>query len=304
VLDSARDFAGRVTFVTGPGKHSGKTAFLNRAAALVRRGDGSGLPLALLSAGYDGEIRDFLSGARKPAVPVIPGDVFVTAGRYLRSGGACPELLAELPGSTALGPCCVARATREGTAALVGPETNEGLGAALEAILDEGLARTAIVDGAVNRVTQAALRPEARLVYALRVDAGNLARSAELARRMAVLAALPVAGAEPDVGGPGSGAFHLAGALTAETAARLPREARDVVVDDFTKVFLDGAALSAFRRERGLFVSRAIAFAGFSVACRGVSDARFLDALGDEGVAGLVSFNPYRADPGVPGEAA
>jgi len=304
MLDSARDFAGRVTFVTGPGKHSGKTTFLNRAAALVRRGGEGGLPLALLGAGYDGEVRDFLSGVRKPAVPVASGDVFVTAARFLRSGGACPEVLAALPGSTALGPCCVARAMRDGTVALVGPETNAGLDAALEAILDEGLARTVLVDGAVNRVTQVAGRTDARMVYALRVDAGNLARSAELVRRMAILVSLPAAPGPESGDAPRSGAFRVDGALTAESAARLPREARDVVVDDFTKIFLDGAGLAAFLGARSLYVARSIRFSGFSVVCRGVSEKAFLERLGDGELGRLVSFNPYRADPCVTGEAA
>lgn len=302
MLDSARDFAGLVTFVTGPGKHSGKTSFLNRAAALVRRGDGGGSPLALLGAGYDGEVRDVLSGVRKPAVPVAAGDVFVTAARFLRAGGACPEVLAALPGSTALGPCCVARAGRDGMVALVGPETNAGLDVALEAILDEGLARTVLVDGAVNRVTQVAGRAGARVVYALRVDPATLARSVELVRRMAVLVSLPPAG-DGDAG-PRPGAYRLEGALTAESAARLPREASDVIVDDFTKIFLDGSALAAFLAGRSLSVVRSIRFSGFSVVCRGVSDEAFLERLGDGELGQLVSFNPYRADPSVPGEAA
>jgi len=96
----------------------------------------------------------------------------------------------------------------------------------------------------------------------------------------------------------------LEGALTAESAARLPREAAHVVVEDFTKVFLDGAALASFLAGRSLSVARSIRFAGFSVACRGVSDEAFLERLGDGGIAGLVSFNPYRAEPGVPEEAA
>ncbi|MBN1242127.1 MAG: hypothetical protein JXA15_05390 [Spirochaetales bacterium] len=304
MLDSARDFAGRVTFVTGPGKHSGKTTFLNRAAALVRRGGEGGLPLALLGAGYDGEVRDFISGVRKPAVPVASGDVFVTAGRFLRSGGASPELIAALPGSTALGPCCVARAARDGTVALVGPETNAGLDAALEAILAEGLARTVLVDGAVNRVTQVAGRRDASMVYALRVEPASFARSAELVRRMALLMSLPLAPASGDDGAPGSGAFRLEGALTAEIAARLPREARGVIVDDFTKIFLDGAGLASFLGARSLYVARSIRFSGFSVSCRGVSEEAFLERLGDGELGRLVSFNPYRAEPGVPEEGA
>jgi|GEM_PF-4358029 len=78
MLDKAEDFLGRVTFVTGPEKHCGKTTFMNRAAEIARRGArAAGLPgPALLTVGYDGEARDFLSGARKPALrpTLLPGD--------------------------------------------------------------------------------------------------------------------------------------------------------------------------------------------------------------------------------------
>jgi len=93
MLDVAGDFLGRVTFVTGAEKHCGKTTFMNRAAQLARRGAAAeGRPgPALLTVGYDGEARDFLSGARKPAVPVAAGDIIVTTERFAKP--CCPEIL-------------------------------------------------------------------------------------------------------------------------------------------------------------------------------------------------------------------
>lgn len=93
-------------------------------------------------------------------------------------------------------------------------------------------------------------------------------------------------------------ALRISGALTAETASRIPESAEAVVVEDLTKVFLGAAELASFTRRRALLVERRLGFAGFSVACRGLSNAEFVEALGDGPAAALVSFNPYEAPEG------
>jgi len=292
MLDRAEDFIGRVTFVTGPEKHCGKTTFMNRAAELARRGArAAGLPgPALLTVGYDGEARDFLSGARKPAVPVAEGDVVVTTERFARP--CSPEILDVLPGSTALGRLCIARARRAATVALVGPEGNSLVAWAVRRIVD-GYTGTVLVDGAINRITQAASVDGARFVYTLRVDGASLERAASRVRRMAALASLSVAPPSLSSGGDDEERFALDGALTAESLARVPKGAASVVVEDFTKVFLTDSELAAFLRERTLYVGRRIEFGGFVVACRGVSDEEFSARLADDALAALVAFNPY-----------
>lgn len=287
MLDSAEDFLGRVTFVTGPEKHCGKTTFMNRAAELARRGArASGLPgPALLTAGYDGESRDFLSGAHKPAVPVSTGDIILTTERFARP--CFPEIIDVLPGHTALGQLCIARARRVSVVALVGPDGNSQIAWAIDRIVAEGLTDTVLVDGAINRITQVASIGSARFVYVLRVDRGTLGQALARVRRIGTLIGLPLA-AETS-----SGTFWLDDALTAETAARLPTGAREVVVEDLTKVFLGDSELRAFIRERTLQVRRRISFGGFVVSCRGLRDGEFLGALDDERLAGMIAFNPY-----------
>lgn len=303
-LDDPRSWLGRTLFAAGPGKDAGKTTFLVRAAALARRAAAeAGLrPPALLSVGYDGEARDYLSGARKPSVPVEPGDVYVTAERFLRQGGASPEILEAAPGRSALGRLCVARATRAGKAALVGPEGNGIVAELLSIILDGGLASAALVDGSVNRITQIASRRDALMAYALRMDRGNLDSSLDAMRRVALLLGLPLAGG-PEAAAGRSAAFELDGALTAAAAAALPKEARAVVVGDFTKIFLDYRALLAFMRTRSLLVRSRPEFAGFVAVTRGLSDEAALGrlsgadepTLGGRPLAAWIRFNPYAA---------
>ena len=290
MLDRAEDFLGRVTFVTGPEKHCGKTTFLNRALALVRA---AGERPAFLSVGYDGEARDSLSAARKPSVPVAAGDVVVSAERFLRDGRILPEILETLPGGSAFGRICVARANRSGRIVLVGPEGNQGVSRVLSFLRDEGAARTILVDGAINRITQVASWPGARFVFVLRTDAAGLDKAARQARRLSLLSTLkPV----PAGFGAGEGEVLLAGPLTAATAAALPESVRGVSVEDFTKVFLEDGELRSFLSGRALFVGTPIECAGIVAVLRGVSRQTFLSRL-DEGTASRVVFNPYELSP-------
>ncbi|TFG84061.1 MAG: hypothetical protein E4H20_04170 [Spirochaetales bacterium] len=292
MLDAPEDFLGFVTFITGPEKHSGKTTFMNHAARLVRQAvHARGLRQpALMTVGYDGESRDYLTGLRKPAVFVQAGDAFVTAERFLRSGGASPEILDAAPGATALGRLCVARARRDGFVALVGPDGNSQVDWMLGRIVEGGIADTVFVDGAINRVTQVAGRAGARLVYALRIDRANLDRSVDRLARMAMLLDLPVESGDVD--------YTVTGALTSEAASRLPREARLVAVEDFTRIFLDRRELSVLLGERRVVVRHRPDFAGFSVATRAVDDCAVLEKCRDipfmgASLADSLSFNPY-----------
>lgn len=194
--------SGNVNFVSGPEKNCGKTTFMV-AALTAWRQQHPGQSPALMTVGYDGETRDLLSGVRKPAVPVCAGDYFITTEHFLRASGCAAEIIDLVPGSTALGRCCMARAQRDGMAALVGPEGNSAVAAAIGLLRGSCPDRTIMVDGAINRITQLASVPDARLIYVLRVDRSSLNRSLERLQRLSLLLRLPLgeavsaAGADP-----------------------------------------------------------------------------------------------------------
>jgi len=283
-----------VTFITGPEKGSGKTTLLNYALGLLRS---SGEAAAFLGIGFDGEAG--MMDARAPRVACRPGEVFVSAERYLRSSSCLPEILEALPGQTALGRLAVARARRPGQVVLVGAERNEYSAAAIDAIRDVGWARSVLVDGAMNRITQVSAFSGARFLFSLRVSPGDLDRNLRAMRRVFALSRLPVAA----VGSDGAGAaallpepiYRVEGPLTAQTLSRVPETAASVLVEDFTKIFLDAQALAAFARSRVLAVERGFEFGGFVVSLRDMSRERFSEALGDPGIEELVEYDPFEA---------
>jgi len=318
----ASSFSGRVTFVTGPEKHCGKTTLLNAALGLLRE---AGETPAFLGVGFDGEARDALTAARKPRIRVEEGEVFVSAERYLRAAPCLPELLDVVPGMSALGRLAIARARRGGEVTLVGPERNELAAWAIGRVLEEGWARSVLVDGAINRITQVSAFSGARFLFALRASPPDLERQVRRMRLLRRLAELPQAAgasradaaaanvaaaadvaapadqpAQADAAAEAAGlpvpAFALRGPLTAETLRLVPEAARTLIVEDFTKVFLDGPALEALLRSRSLAVESGIEFGGFVVILRDLSRERFRAALADPSLEALVAYNPYETE--------
>lgn len=287
---SGASLAGRVTFVTGPGKDSGKTTLLGHLQALAR---GAGEAPALLGVGFDGERRDALTAARKPRIGIAAGEACVTALRFLEAAGIDPEIFGEFPARGGFGRLAAARARRPGAIVLVGPEGNDQTAEAIRLLVEEGGARTVLVDGAMNRVTQVAGLPGARFVFTLRVGPAELGKQASRARLVTRLASLPVMTGQ---GGLPEGAFAVAGPLTAETAARVPEKTREVIVEDLTKVFLDERSLAAFTRGRELLVRRGIEFGGIVVALRDVDRDAFLRAIGDPEAESRIAWNPFEAE--------
>ena len=293
----AADLSGRVTFITGPEKGSGKTTLLNYSLALLRA---AGEAPAFLSVGFDGEASE--ADERATRIDCRSGEVFVSAERFLRKASCLPELLEALPGSTALGRLAVVRARRDGQAVLVGPERNEYSAFAIDAIRAGQWARTILVDGAMNRITQVSSFRGARFYFAARVSPGDLDRNVRAMARMCLLARLPEAGE----GGLPEPAFRLSGPLTEQTLARVPRDARTIVIEDFTKVFLDPQSLSALSSARALAVEQGIGFGGFVVSLRDVSRERFakaLRAIADRlsptacrDIEDLVAYDPFEAE--------
>ena len=210
-------FADRTTFFVGNGKNSGKTTLLNLAAALLReRG-----PVALATVGLDGEPQDEIFGHPKPAVAVAPGDLVATSDLALRAARGDFELLHVFPFSSVLGRPTIARARRAATVELVGPGPNARLAEVLAALRALG-ARTLLVDGAADRVTQVAVPAglDAALVEVVRAAPDNRASALE---RLAFLAhVLTLGPPPPDLPLDAPGVFVFPGALTPSRVAALP----------------------------------------------------------------------------------
>ena len=277
-------FRGRVTCITGHEKNCGKTQFMN---FLTHELTQSGCGLAVMTAGYDGEARDLLSGTKKPLIWVVPGTIVVTPERFLKTSLIFPEILEVVPGSTSLGACCIARAQRAGTITLASGEGNSSLRWTLDYLTANKLAETILVDGAFNRITQAGAWPDAQLVYVLRVDAITLKKNIETLERLLLLLALECASIHEE------SIWELNDVLSLETLKHIPPHTRTVVIQDFTHVFLPLKELKALLSDKRLLVKRRIPCAGIPVIVRGLSFNDFYAALPGVPLKQLIFQNPY-----------
>lgn len=276
------DAVGAVTAITGFEKGSGKTTFLNHALPVLRAAG----PVALFTIGLDGTPKGGAGSEPAPAIRVEPGDVVMTTDAFARTASASLEILEALPGRSTLGRPLLGRVRRGGTVTLVGSEHLSVLAEAIALVRREGWAKSVLVDGAVNRLTQVAALGELGFIFTARIDPGNLARVAARLRHLGRLAALPV---EPE---PATGTWRLDGPLGPAQLAGLPEGCPRLSLEDFTKVFLEPVDFARTLERMAISVRRGFRLRGLAVTLRDLSRAEFLQVLG-EPLQDLVLFNPY-----------
>ena len=290
MLPDAKKFLDGVNLITGPGRACGKTAFAQAAALSLRK---SGKSFALISVGVEGSGAGREGPGTDLIVSLARGEVFITASGFLGAATCLPEILDVLPGESALGQLVIARASRFGKAILAGPERNEYLRWAVERIVGEGWATTVIVDGALNRITQAASLRSARLFYALRVDASNQRSMAGKLRYLHRLISLASFGdIEKDLR-PGQSVSRIKGPLTASMLGGMASDVKVIVVEDFSKIFLDERELTDLMKKRALAVASPVEFGGISIALRSVRREDFEMILGEKLNSLVISWDAY-----------
>jgi hypothetical protein len=272
---------GAVTAVTGFEKGSGKTTFLNYALPYAREFG----PVAVFTIGVDGSLKARDAGVAVAEIRVEPGDIVLTTETFARASGARFEVLDALPGRTSLGRLMVGRTIREGSITLVGPEHFSLMAELIDRVRSEGWARTVLVDGAVNRITQVSALGDVKFVFAVRADRSNLSRVAAKVRAIVELSSLP--GEEP-----GQDAFRLDGPVTSEALKRLPPDTKGISTEDFTKFFLEPAELFRALARYRFSVRRTFELLCLSITLRDVTREEFLQAAGPQAGTKIL-FNPY-----------
>jgi hypothetical protein len=282
---------GRAVFITGADKNAGKTTLFNYVLGGLRS---RGAAPAFLSAGYDGEEADHLSGRPKPRVRAREGELVATAEAALETADAGLEILEVFPGEAVLGRAVLTRVRRPGLVELIGPPGNSALAAVLDCLREKHRPEHLLVDGAVDRVTQvgadrAAAAHVAAYAMVLRVEPSTLTRAAGIVRLHRLIAALP----SPAEAALVQEMVEVPGALTEAKLAGLPADDRPLLLEDFTRVFLDAARMEQIRSARQVFLRRTFEMLFFAVNLFDVGRQEFLAAVGH---ADDILFNPYREE--------
>ncbi len=132
----------------GTAKNTGKTT---TALHMVERCHARGLRLALTSIGYDGEIKDNVTGLPKPRYVLQPGDWVATAEKCLKNGTAGYRVHHMSSIFTVLGRIVFVEITSPGLVVLAGPNRRTDLEQVLADFQHIGV-DWVLVDGALNRL--------------------------------------------------------------------------------------------------------------------------------------------------------
>lgn len=132
----------------GTAKNTGKTT---TALHMVERCHARGLRLALTSIGYDGEIKDNVTGLPKPRYVLQPGDWVATAEKCLKTGTAGYHIHHTSSIYTVLGRIVFVEITSPGLVVLAGPNRRTDLEQVLADFRRIGV-DWVLVDGALNRL--------------------------------------------------------------------------------------------------------------------------------------------------------
>ena len=283
-MDFIKSLKDRTVFIVGSKKNAGKTTFLNYATKRLR----GETRLGVLSVGIDGESEDQIFGNPKPQVRAEPGDLLLCADTSLRNSDLHYEILNVYPFRTALGRPVLLKALRPGKAEISGPENNSQLAEILADMRRCG-AGTVFIDGAVDRITQAAEGEKAAFVYVAKIEPENLESSAAAMKLLWSASGTPLwkAGArtrEPVV--------FVEGAVT---PGKLPpkTEKGTLVAEDPTKVFLSWAEWQALNSRFEVRFRRKPDLAAFIVNLYNISRADFERKLGLPALAERIVYNPY-----------
>jgi hypothetical protein len=284
MIDISTALGRRVTFIAGNRKNAGKTTFLNCALGQLRAKD----PVAYLTVGVDGEKQDLISGQAKPQVMARPGDTVLTAQAALVRTDGLYEIHHVFPYKTVLGRLVLAVMRRDGFVELVGPETNRQVTTVLQYIQKQEGIHTILVDGAVNRLTQIAAIPGAGYVYVAWAGRRNLEQTISEMKRLFTLDAVPQReGPCPE------NCFRVHGALTERKLRSLPETCDEILVQDFTKVFLSHRQIACLQERCGLFFRDRLPLRFFVVNLFDLDRETFLHHIGDEKLGERIVFNPY-----------
>lgn len=293
-MSSFAKLSGRTTFIVGNKKNSGKTTFLNSALERLRKRG----RVAYLSIGVDGEVSDQIFGFPKPRVYAESGDHVVTLETALEYTQAKFKVLKTFPYNTVLGRPKLVQVTSPGFVEIIGPENNAQLARILAFLHKEMRIGTILVDGAINRITQVSSFPDAQFVFILRVDGHRVESAVDELKRMFVLSkvksSLRKQGprvSKRDLRVRGDDMLYLHGALTQARANALDPKAKKIVVDDFTKVFLDFKELERFQRKRVLHYLSDFKLSFAVINLFGVERDEFLRVLSDPQLAKKLVFN-------------
>lgn len=267
-------------------KNVGKTVTLNY---ILKRLNKLGTKIALTSIGIDGEISDQVTKTVKPEIEIFPGTIFITSEKHYKMKRLTSEIIGVSEKTTSLGKLVTARALTSGKVLLSGPPNTAWIKEIIRDTLAENV-DIVIIDGALSRLSVGSPIITEGIILATGAAVSiNLNEVVKKTRHLINLLNLPTVTKEEKsktikledgiyiLGDkieklPIQSILHFAnleknifkeqckifitGAITDRFLESLMRQEKiesiEIIVKDFTKIFLSPEVLNRFTRKNGV----------------------------------------------------
>ncbi|MBN1968577.1 MAG: hypothetical protein JXR48_00890 [Candidatus Delongbacteria bacterium] len=274
--------AGKTVFLVGNSKNAGKTTFLNYCLPKVRTITSP----AYLTIGIDGENEDLIFGTPKPRIFAEKDDIIITTDAMLEKSDGLFEIIDIMPFQNVMGRIVLIKCLRPGFIEIVGAENNKQLSAVISKIETNGL-NTIIVDGAANRQTQTASVSGGYFFYIMKITKQNFNSVIDNLRSLELINRLDEFNYDID------SFIDITGALTGDRVKRIEAESI-VVINDFTKVFVDFVSLRKLSENCKLFIKNKMKPLSFVFNLQDITQAEIKDLLEKYNLNIPYMFNPYQ----------
>ena len=277
----------KTTFLVGNKKNAGKTTFLNYALAQLRKV----VRPAFFTIGIDGEASDLIIDSPKPKVYTEIGDYVVTSSLMISKSDALFEIIHVFPYKTVLGRLVLAKTLRSGNIELVGSEDNKQVGEIVDYLRNEAHINTIIIDGAASRVTQVASIKNSYFYYIIKLDQKSINSDINKLKTIALISKFrsidEIDALENKV------VFEIKGALTESKLPMIPEDCAVLLLNDFTKIFLDFTQVTELTRKLEIAYKITYQLVSFVIILKDIMKEDFVKIVENHHIEETILYNPY-----------
>jgi hypothetical protein len=277
----------KTTFLVGNKKNAGKTTFFKYAVNQLRGHS----PFAFLTIGVDGEPYDAADHSHKPAIYTAEGDYIVTTNTRINRSSASFAIKQVFPYRTTLGQLVLAQTIRGGNVELVGSEDNLQLTEIIRFLKDDMHIDTILIDGAANRNTQVASVRDSSFYYILRIDHETLHSDVNKLRTISLISKFPCNYDIKDIHQ--KRVVEITGAFTESKKELVPEGCDVLVVNDFSKIFLDYAQIAALCSNYQIAYKIGYTLLSVVIILKNVQQQEFHDLIDAYNIQENLIINPY-----------
>ena len=283
----AEQLINKTTFLVGNKKNAGKTTFLNYALKQVREV----VSPTFFTIGIDGETSDLIFDTPKPKVYTEIGDLVVTSDSMVNKSDALFEILHVFPYKTVLGRLVLVKTLRRGTVELVGAEDNKQITEIVDFLRSLKAENTILIDGAASRATQVASVRKSNFYYIIKIDHKSVNADINKLKTIALISKFKSISEVNDV--ENKEVFEIEGALTVSKLLTIPENCKLLLINDFTKIFLDYSGVTELTRKLEIAYKIPYQLNSFVVILKDIVKRDFEKILEQHNIKETILYNPY-----------